>query len=99
MAPQVTFGAQLNELLGLFTLTTERYSFYLLSSWLLTLHILGQVTSLNLSSICPRGAQPLTVLLQKITAPDSFQMSLPPERAISSMGGEINFDSDIKFSV
>lgn len=99
MAPQVTFGAQLNGLPGLLTLTTERYSFYLLSSWLLTLHILGQVTSLNLSSIRPRGAQPLTVLLQKITAPDSFQMSLPPERAISSMGGEINFDSDIKFSV
>lgn len=72
MAPQVTFGAQLNEFLGLLTLTTEGYSFYLLSSWLFTLHISGQVTSLCLSSICPRGAQTLIVLLQKITPPNPF---------------------------
>lgn len=72
MAPQVTFGAQLNEFLGLLTLTTEWYSFYLLSSWLFTLHILGRVTSLYLSSIYLRGAQPLIVLQQKITLADSF---------------------------
>lgn len=42
----MTFGAQLNEFLSLLTLTAERCSFCLLSSWLFTLQILGQGTSL-----------------------------------------------------